>query len=135
MFPNFWPGNDRVRPAKDGAASLRNRSNFSTRNPNAMTAMAVRTQARNVRHAQKKGMSVKTEVEAAVVSIHENTNDGTARVNLRWEGKRQISDFALYKLGSVLNSESEAEHNGWAIVELPAKATVGKAIPLLKEAK
>ena len=27
------------------------------------------------RHAQKKGMSVKTEVEAAVVSIRENPND------------------------------------------------------------
>ena len=78
---------------------------------------------------------MKTEVVAAVVSIHENTNDGTARVNLRWEGKHEISDFALNKLGSVLNSEGETEHSGWAIVELPVKATVGKAIPLLKEAK
>ena len=78
---------------------------------------------------------MKTEVEAAVVSIHENTNDGTARVNLRWEGKHQIADFALNKLGAVLNSEGEAEHNGWAIVELPVKATVGKTIPLLKQAK
>jgi hypothetical protein len=80
-------------------------------------------------------MRVKTEVEAAVVSIHENTNDGTARVNLRWEGTHDISDFALDKLGSVLNSESETEHSGWAIVELPVKATVGKTIPLLKEAQ
>jgi hypothetical protein len=80
-------------------------------------------------------MSVKSEIEAAVVSIHENTNDRTARVNLRWEGRYQISDFALNKLGSVLNSEGEDEHSGWAIVELPVKATVGKAIPLLKEAK
>jgi hypothetical protein len=32
------------------------------------------------------------------VSIRENTNDRTARVNLRWEGKHQISDFALEKL-------------------------------------
>jgi hypothetical protein len=80
-------------------------------------------------------MRVKSEVEAAVVSIHENTNDGTARVNLRWEGKHEITDFALNKLGSVLNSEGETEHSGWAIVELPVKATVGKAIPLLKEAK
>ena len=51
--------------------------------------------------------NVKTEIEAAVVSIHENTNDRTARVNLRWEGKHQISDFALEKLGTVLNSEGE----------------------------
>jgi hypothetical protein len=88
------------------------------------------------RHAQKKGMSVKPEVEAAVVSIRENPNDHTARVNLRWEGKHQISDFALNKLGTVLNSEDETDqHSGWAIVESPVKAAVGKTIPLLKEAK
>jgi hypothetical protein len=80
-------------------------------------------------------MSMKNEDEAAVISIRENTNEGTARINLRWEGKHQISDFALNKLGSVLNSEGETEHSGWAIVELPVKATVGKTIPLLKEAK
>ena len=79
---------------------------------------------------------MKTEIEAAVVSIRENTNDRTARVNLRWEGKHQISDFALEKLGAVLNSEDETGQNsGWAIVEVPAKATVGMTIPLLKEAK
>ena len=77
---------------------------------------------------------MKTENQAAVVSIRENTNEGTARVNLRWEGQHQISDFALDKLGNVLNSEAEAEHNGWAIVKLPVKATVGKTIPLLKGA-
>jgi hypothetical protein len=80
-------------------------------------------------------MNVKTEVEAAVVSIRERTEEGTARVNLRWEGNHQISDFDLNKLGSVLNSEGEAEHSGWAVVELPVKATIGKVIPLLKEAK
>jgi hypothetical protein len=80
--------------------------------------------------------SVKTEIEAAVVSIRENTNDRTARVNLRWEGKHQISDFAVEKLGTVLNSEDEiGQNSGWAIVELPAKATIGMTIPLLKEAK
>ena len=78
---------------------------------------------------------MKSETEAAVVSIRENTNERTARVNLRWEGKHEISDFALNKLGSVLNSEGETEHSGWAIVEPPVKATVGRAIPLLKEAK
>jgi hypothetical protein len=48
-FPNFCPGAERARPAREGAASSRNRSNRSTRNPKAMTAMAVRTQARKVR--------------------------------------------------------------------------------------
>ena len=79
---------------------------------------------------------MKTEVEAAVLSIRDNPDDGTARVNLRWEGTHQISDFDLDKLGTVLNSEDETDqHSGWAIVESPVKATVGKTIPLLKEAK
>ncbi|MBV9104738.1 MAG: hypothetical protein JO313_01820 [Verrucomicrobia bacterium] len=78
---------------------------------------------------------MKGEVEAAVVSIRENTQEGTARINLRWEGTHQISDFALDKLGKVLNSEGETEHSGWAIVELPVQASVGKVLPLLKEAK
>jgi len=80
----------------------------------------------------KGGMSVKTEVEAAVLSIHENPNEGTARVNLRWEGSHQLSDFDLDKLGKVLNSEDETEHSGWALIERPVKVTVGKTIPLKK---
>ncbi len=75
---------------------------------------------------------MKTEVEAAVLSIRENPNEGTARVNLRWEGNHQISDFDLDKLGEVLNSEGETEHSGWALVERPVKLTVGKTIPLRK---
>jgi hypothetical protein len=73
---------------------------------------------------------VKTQVEAAVVSIHESSDEGTATVNLRWEGHHQISDFDLFKLGRVLNSEGETEHSGWAIVERPLKLTVGNTIPL-----
>ena len=76
---------------------------------------------------------MKTKIEAAVVSIRENTNDRTARVNLRWGGKHQISDFALEKLGTVLNSEDETEHSGWALVERPVKATIGKTIALRKQ--
>ena len=73
---------------------------------------------------------MKTGVEAAVMSIHENSDEGTARVNLRWEGNHQMSDFDVDKLGKVLDSEDETEHSGWALVELPVKATVGKAVPL-----
>jgi hypothetical protein len=73
---------------------------------------------------------VKTEDQAAVLSIHENSDEGTATVNLRWDGNHQISDFNLDKLGRVLNSEVETDHSGWAIVERPVKITVGKTIPL-----
>ena len=73
---------------------------------------------------------MKTVVEAAVMSIHENSDEGTARVNLRWEGNYQISDFDVDKLGKVLNSEDETEHSGWVLVERPVKVTVGKTVPL-----
>jgi hypothetical protein len=73
---------------------------------------------------------VKTVVEAAVMSIHENSDEGTARINLRWEGNYQISDFDVDKLGKVLNSEDETEHSGWVLVERPVKVTVGKTVPL-----
>jgi hypothetical protein len=86
--------------------------------------------SRQVSCTQKKGISVKTGVEAAVMSIHENPDEGTARVNLRWEGNHQISDFDVDKLGKVLDSEDETEHSGWALVERPVKVTVGKAVPL-----
>ena len=79
---------------------------------------------------RKKGITVKTDVEAAVVSIHENSDEGTATVNLRWDGKHQISDFDLDKLGRVLNSEVETDTSGWAVVQRPLKVTVGKSIPL-----
>jgi hypothetical protein len=75
---------------------------------------------------------MKTEVQAAVMSIHENSDEGTATVNLRWDGNYQISDFELDKLGRVLNSEGETGHSGWAIVERPVKVTVGKTVPLRK---
>ena len=73
---------------------------------------------------------MKTGVEAAVVSIHENPDEGTARVNLRWEGNHQISDFDVDKLGKVVDSEVETEHSGWALVERPVKVPVGKAVPV-----
>ena len=78
---------------------------------------------------------MKTENEAGVVSIRDNPDDGMARINLRWEGKHQISDFDLDKLGRVLDSEDETEHTGWVLAELPVKASVGTTIPLLKGAR
>ena len=78
---------------------------------------------------------MKTEDGAAVVSIRENTNEGTARINLRWEGHHQISDFDIGKLGKAIDSEDETEHSGWVFVELPVETSVGKIIPLIKKAR
>ena len=47
-LPTSWPAGDGALPPRDTLATSRNRSNFSTRKPNAMVATAVRTQARNV---------------------------------------------------------------------------------------
>ena len=77
-------------------------------------------------------MDMKTQDEAAVVSVRDNPDDGMARINLRWEGKHQISDFDLDKLGRVRDSEDETEHSGWVFVERPVKIEAGKTIPMLK---
>ena len=73
---------------------------------------------------------MKTEVEAAVVSIRDNPDGSTARVNLRWEGNHQISDFDLDRLRGVLNSEVETDNRGSALVQRPVEVTVEKTIPL-----
>jgi hypothetical protein len=75
---------------------------------------------------------MKTQDEAAVVSVRDNPDEGTARINLRWEGKHQISDFNLDKLGRVLDSEDETEHTGWVFVERPVSIEPGVTIPMLK---
>src|SRR6266850_8075024 len=83
MLPNFGPGNDKVRPAEDGAASSRNRSNFSTRNPKAITAMAVRTQARNVRSFAEWSLKF-----LIILSDNMNPRNGTInikRIGAQWD--------------------------------------------------
>jgi hypothetical protein len=83
MLPNFWPGNDRVRPAKDGAANSRNRSNFSTRKPKAITAMDVRTQARNVRSFAEWSLKF-----LIILSANMNPRNGTInikRIGAQWD--------------------------------------------------
>jgi hypothetical protein len=75
---------------------------------------------------------MKEQTEAGVVSIRENPNEFTARINLRWQGDHEISDFDLDKLGKTLNSENETENTGWVLVERPVKVDVGKTIPLVK---
>ena len=78
-------------------------------------------------------MSVKTENEAGVVSIRDNPDERTTRINLRWEGNHRISDFNLDKLGRILDSEDETEHTGWVFVERPVNIQAGKTIPMLRK--
>ena len=53
---------------------------------------------------------------AFVVSVHYgNTNEG-ARINVKWKGNHEISDFNFDRFGEVLSSESETENTGWVVV-------------------
>jgi hypothetical protein len=76
--------------------------------------------------------NVNDQTDAGVISIRDNPDEPTARVNLRWQGHYKIADFDLGKLGRVLNSEDETEHAGWVMVERPVEAKIGQSIPLLK---
>jgi|ERR1700738_3193218 hypothetical protein len=53
---------------------------------------------------------------AFVVSVHYVHPNGPARLNLKWNGNHQISDFDLDRLGEVLNCETETENTGWVMV-------------------
>jgi hypothetical protein len=54
---------------------------------------------------------------AFVVSVHCEASTGTLRVNLKWQGERDISAFDLDHLGSVVHCETETEDTGWVIIE------------------
>jgi hypothetical protein len=53
---------------------------------------------------------------AFVVSVHDDCLSGTVRINLRWNGNHDISDFDLDFLGAVVRCEAETENAGWVIV-------------------
>ena len=53
---------------------------------------------------------------AFVVSVHDDVWSGTVRINVRWKGNHDISDFDLDFLGEVVRCEAETEHTGWVIV-------------------
>jgi hypothetical protein len=52
---------------------------------------------------------------AFVVSVHDYVSNGV-RINLRWKGSHDISDFNLDLLGEVVKCEAETENTGWVIV-------------------
>ena len=54
---------------------------------------------------------------AIVMSCHEHDVPGTWRINLKWQGNHEISDFDLDRLGAVQRSEAETEHTGYVIVK------------------
>jgi hypothetical protein len=68
--------------------------------------------------------------KAIVMSCHEHDVPGTWRINLKWQGHHEISDFDLDRLGSVVGSEAETGNNGYVIVKSHANPNIGDTIPL-----
>jgi hypothetical protein len=54
------------------------------------------------------------------------------RINLKWQGKHDLGDFNLDRLGRLVSCETETEHTGWAIIEPRYNVKPGDTIPLRK---
>ena len=53
---------------------------------------------------------------AFVTSVHYES-DGVVRINLTWEGRHDVTAFALDRLGEVVQYKNEAPNSGWLTVE------------------
>ena len=71
---------------------------------------------------------------AVVMSFYEHHAPGTRRINLRWQGNHEVSDFKLDSFGQVLDYETETEHSGWVTVRPRGEMHLGAEAPLLKVA-
>jgi hypothetical protein len=67
---------------------------------------------------------------AFVLSVHEGVSSGTSRINLKWQGNHEIFDFALNRIGKVMNCATETENTGWVMIENSRFLKPGDAIPL-----
>ena len=54
---------------------------------------------------------------AFVVSVHYESLECATRINLKWKGHHEISDFDFDHLGEVIGCGTETENTGWVIVQ------------------
>ena len=54
---------------------------------------------------------------AFIVSVHNESLEGATRMNLKWNGHHEISDFDFDHLGEVIGCGMETENAGWVIVQ------------------
>jgi len=83
-----------------------------------------------------------SEDQALVVSVHsdvesrrllkQTVQDNTVRINLKWQGKHDLADFDVDRLGKIVGSDVETEHTGWVIIEPRRPVKAGDTIPLRK---
>jgi hypothetical protein len=66
---------------------------------------------------------------AFVVSIHYGNTSEVTRINVKWKGKHEISDFDFDRFGEVLSSESETENTGWVVVRSSYRANNSGVAP------
>jgi hypothetical protein len=76
---------------------------------------------------------MKSTEKAFVMSLHHDLLPGSVRINLKWKGNHEISDFDLAWFGKVLHSEAETENAGWVIIEHPRFVQPGDAVPLRRK--
>jgi hypothetical protein len=66
------------------------------------------------KNGRKQKAYEKTSRETAlVVSQHDNINQATSCINLKWQGNHGIADFNLKRLGKVVSCETETDNTGW----------------------
>jgi hypothetical protein len=68
---------------------------------------------------------------AVVMSFFKNeVPAGSSRINLKWPGKHEVTDFKLDKLGEIVSCETETDQTGWVIVNARGNIHLGDEIPL-----
>jgi hypothetical protein len=67
---------------------------------------------------------------ALVVSVHQSGPGRAVRLNLRWQGKHDLGDFDLDRLGTMAACDVETEHTGWAVIEPRRPINPGDTVPL-----
>jgi len=66
---------------------------------------------------------------AFVVSVHYDGPQGAARINLKWKGVHEISDFDFDHLGDVIACGTETENAGWVLVQFSQHLHVSNLPP------
>ena len=66
---------------------------------------------------------------AFVVSVHYDSPEGAVRINLKWKGRHEVSDFDFDHLGDVIGCGTETENAGWAIVQFSRNLHVSNLPP------
>ena len=67
---------------------------------------------------------------AFVMSVHQDVSPEACRINLRWRGKHEISDFDLADLGKILHTQADTENAGWVVIEHPRFVKPGDEVRL-----